>query len=132
MLRGLAAVLAGLAAALVVALASSFAVAYLLGDSPGTPATPLYLALNLLGSVVAGVSGGAMAGWIAPGRPHGHAGALALLLLLLSLPAVLSAPAPGQPAWYPVALSVVAPLSVVVGAFLTRRRSERRKAPARV
>lgn len=121
-LRSVAAVGAGLAATFVLVMVLSFLAATVTGIPTGGAPTPPYLALNLLGGAAAGASGGAIAVWLAPHRPHGHVGTLALVILLLSLPTLLSAPAPGQPAWYGLALSVLGPASVLLGGLLAIRR----------
>lgn len=125
MIRSLAAVAAGLLVTVVLVLVLSFAAAGVLRIPPEGPPTPLYLTLNLLGGVIAGMSGGATAVMFAPHTPHGHVGALAGVILLLSLPTLLSAPAPGQPTWYGLALSVLGPVSVALGGYLAIRRRER-------
>jgi hypothetical protein len=119
MLRSVGAVLAGLVATLALVVTSSFLAGWILGFGPADPPTGGYLALNLFGSAIAGAVGGGTAMRLAPHRPHGHVGALALVILLLSLPTLLSAPAPGQPAWYGAALSVLGPVSVLIGGLLT-------------
>lgn len=121
MVRSVASVLAGLIVAAVLVMAVTFLATAALGLPPGAPPTPAYLLLNLLGSALAGASGGAVAVRLAPHRPHAHGIALALLILLLSLPTLLSAPAPGQPTWYGLALSVIGPLSVLAGGLLALR-----------
>lgn len=121
MLRSAAAVLAGLAVAVVLVMLFTFAASAVLGIEPGEPPTPAYLLLNLLGSAVAGAAGGATAVRIAPHTPHGHVVVLALVILLLSLPAILAGAAPGQPAWYPLALGVLGPVSVFAGGLLAAR-----------
>lgn len=118
MLRSAVAVLAGLFLTMALVVAGSFLAARYFGLGPGDPPTPGYLAANLAGSAVAGFIGGATAMRLAPHRPHGHVGALAIVILLLSLPTLLSAPASGQPAWYGLAISVIGPVSVVIGGVL--------------
>lgn len=126
MLRSLAAVLAGLGVTVVlVMLLTTFAGS--IADVPvGTPPTNLYLVLNLAGSFIAGAAGGAVAERIAARAPHGHVIALAVVILLLSLPTVFSAPAPGQPTWYPVAISILGPIAVLTGGILAIRYLRRR------
>lgn len=128
-IRSVLAVVAGLAVCLVLVIALSAIAASILRVSAESPPTPLYLALNLTGGALAGAIGGATAMRIAPHTPHGHVWALALLILLLSLPTLLTAPAPGQPAWYGLALSVIGPSSVLLGGVLEARR-ERYRRPA--
>lgn len=125
MVRSIAAVLAGLVVAVVLVITLNLLAAAALRIPLGGTPPPLYLALNLLGAAVAGASGGATAFRLAPHRPHGHVGSLALLLVLLSLPTLLAAPAPGQPTWYSLALTVLGPVSVFAGGFLAVRRVDR-------
>lgn len=133
-LRSAAAVLAGflLTAALVVVV--TFGAAVLLGLPPQGPPTPLYLALNVLGSAAAGVAGGYLCARTAPRAPGGHAMGLALLVLVLSLPAMFSQPVPGRPEWYPAVLAVLGPASIMLGGWLFVRRAPVRheaESPAR-
>ena len=122
MIRSVVAVLAGLLITMALVLAGSYLAARLFGLGPEDPPTPGYLAANLAGSAVAGLIGGAIAMRLAPHRPHGHVVALAFVILLLSLPTLLSAPASGQPAWYGLAISIVGPVSVLLGGLLAARR----------
>lgn len=96
-----------------------------LGIPARGPLPGLYLTLNLLGSAVAGMVGGATAVRLAPHSPHGHVVALAILILLLSLPTIFTPPAPGQPSWYGIAVSILGPLSVAAGGFIAARHRAR-------
>jgi hypothetical protein len=122
MIRSILAVLAGLIVALVLVVVLSFLSSSILGIPFNGPPTRDYLLLNLLGGAIAAASGGAVAVRVAAHTPHGHMFALAIVILILSLATVFSAPAPGQPAWYHVAISVAAPASVLVGGWLASRR----------
>ncbi|HUE96353.1 MAG TPA: hypothetical protein VMN39_06815 [Longimicrobiaceae bacterium] len=131
MIRSAAAVLAGLVVTIVLVMLLTYLAGVLAGVPVGAPPTPTYLALNLFGSAIAGFAGGDVAVRVAAHTPHGHVIALAVVILLLSLPFALSAPAPGQPTWYPFAISVVGPGSVLLGGLLAARRISRRDtAPA--
>ena len=123
MSRSLVAVVAGLVVAVVIVVALSNMGAAILGVPSGGPPTDGYLAFNLAASALAGLAGGATASRIAAHTPHGHAIALAGVILLLSLPGLFSAPAPGQPSWYPIVLSILGPVSVMAGGLIGRRRS---------
>ena len=122
MRRSLAAVLAGLIVAVVMVIMLSWLAAVIVDQPESGPPTRAYLALNLLGGALAGMAGGATAAWMAPHTPRGHAYILAAVILLLSLPGLFSAPLPGQPSWYPLALSVLGPASVVIGGVIALRR----------
>lgn len=129
MLRSAAAVVAGLIVTIVLVMVFTFLAATASGLRTGDPPTPPYLLLNLLGSAIAGMSGGATAMRLAPHTPHGHVGAVAVVILLISLPALLSAPEAGQPGWYPLVLSVLGPVSVFLGGLLAAR-ARRDESPA--
>ena len=124
MSRSVIAVIAGLVVAVVLVIVLSNLGSAVFGDPSGGPPTTGYLAFNLAASALAGLAGGATASRIAAHTPHGHAIALAGVILLLSLPGLFSAPAPGQPSWYPVVLSILGPASVLVGGLIARRRTE--------
>jgi hypothetical protein len=120
-IRSVAAVLAGLVVTVVLVMALTYLAAAALGLAPGAAPTPAYLTLNLLGSALAGALGGATAVVLAPHTPHGHVVALAILILLLSLPTLFTPPAPGQPSWYGLAVSVIGPVAVAVGGLMAAR-----------
>lgn len=122
MMRSVAAVLAGLVVTVALVIALTFLSAVAVGLGPEARPTPGYLALNLAGSALAGVLGGATAVKLAPHTPHGHVVALAILILLLSLPTLFTPPAPGQPSWYGAAVSVIGPVAVAAGGVLAARR----------
>jgi len=122
MLRSIAAVVAGLIVSLALVMALSYLAGVVTGVEPTGPPTGAYFGLNLLGVAIAGVAGGATAVRLAPHTPHGHVWALAFVLLLVSLPAMFSAPSPVQPTWYHVAVSVLGPVSVLVGGLIIARQ----------
>lgn len=125
MMRSVAAVLAGLVVTIALVIILTYLAAAWLGLPPGAPLPTLYIVLNLLGSAVAGMLGGATAVKLAPHTPHGHVFALALLILLLSLPTLFMPPAPGQPDWYGLVVSLLGPLSVAAGGLLLIRLRQR-------
>ncbi len=89
---------------------------------PGDVApTSEYLGMNFLASAIAAAAGGATAMWFAPHEPRGHVYGLAIILLILSIPTILSPPAPNQPPWYGLVISFVGPLFVVIGGLLALR-----------
>jgi hypothetical protein len=77
---------------------------------------------NLVASFIAGACGGAAAVRVAAHTPHGHVVALAMAILLLSLPTLFAGAAPGQPTWYPALMSVLGPIAVLTGGLLAARR----------
>lgn len=121
MIRSIAAVLAGLVVTVVLVMLLTFLASAAVGLAPGAALSAPYLTLNLLGSALAGLAGGATAVKLAPHTPHGHVIALAILILLLSLPTLLTPPAPGQPTWYGLVVSVLGPVSVAIGGLLMAR-----------
>jgi peptidoglycan/LPS O-acetylase OafA/YrhL len=121
MLRSTVAVLAGLVVTLGIVLITSSLTIIWLGLPPDGPPTTTYLALNLICGALAGLAGGWTAMRLAPHTPHGHVVALAVVILLISLPSLFSGPAPGQPGWYVLFLSILGPLSVLIGGFLGLR-----------
>jgi hypothetical protein len=121
MIRSVAAVLAALIITMLLVMILSYLAGVVLGIPIHAPPTPLYLLLNLVGGVIAGMTGGAVAVRLSHQRPHGHVIATAIAILLLSLPTIFTAPAPGQPAWYPVAISVIGPVAVLLGGMLAVR-----------
>lgn len=125
MMRSIGAIAAGLAVNFALVFATTSLATLVFGVPIAGPATNGYLGLNLLGAAVAGAAGGATAVAIAAHAPHGHVLALALAILLVSLPALFAAPPPGQPAWYPLVLSVLGPVSVVAGGWLAIGRQRR-------
>lgn len=106
---------------MLIVIALSAAAAAVLGLSADSAPTPLYLAFNLVGGAIAGLVGGATVIYIARGSFRGHVIGLAVIILLLSLPGLFSAPAPGQPTWYPLVLSILGPGSVLLGGLIARR-----------
>ena len=121
MLRSVVAVGAGLLVTVTLVIVLTFLTVAALRLGPNATPTPAYLALNLIGSAVAGAVGGATAVKLAPHTPHGHVVALAILILLLSLPTLFTPPAPGQPAWYGAVVSVIGPVAVALGGLLAAR-----------
>ena len=87
---------------------------------------------HLVISAVGAAAGGLGTARITAGRSAYTVFLLALILLMSALGPVLrhTPPAPGQPAWYPLALAVVSPLAALAGGLLTRRADARRRAAA--
>jgi hypothetical protein len=124
MVRSILAVAAGFVTAVVLVMLVNWIAAFALGIPSGAPTRP-YLAVNLLGSFLAGAAGGYVTGRLAPTAMWHHVFGLALVVLLLSLPGVLQ-PADGQPTWYPSFLAVIGPVSVAMGGMLSLHRAPRR------
>jgi peptidoglycan/LPS O-acetylase OafA/YrhL len=85
---------------------------------------------HLLISAAGAAAGGLGTARITAGRSSYSVFLLALILLMSALGPVLrhTPPAPGQPAWYPLALAIVSPLGALAGGLLTRRVDARRRA----
>jgi hypothetical protein len=87
---------------------------------------PTHLAISALGSL----AGGLTTARVTAGRSLYTVLLLALMLLMSVAGPLLRGErgAPGQPEWYPIALAIVAPLGVIVGGVLERRRERGRPA----
>ena len=85
-----------------------------------------YLVANLVASFIAGACGGAAAVRVAARDPHGHMIAVAMAILLLSVPTLFAGAAPGQPTWYPALMSLLGPVAVLTGGWLAAGRWRRR------
>ncbi len=122
MIRSIVAVLVGLAVTFVLVLIFHQATILLTGiPLEGRESGP-YLAANIAASFLAGACGGAAAARVAARAPHGHTLVVAIVILILSLPTLFMGAAPGQPSWYPLAMSVVGPVSVLTGGLVAGRR----------
>jgi hypothetical protein len=88
-------------------------------QAPTMAAPREYLIANLVLSFAAAVAGGWIAARLAPGASRGHADALAVLVLLMSAPAIIRGKAqPGQPAWYPQVIAAIGVAGVVIGGIV--------------
>ena len=87
---------------------------------------------HLLIIAVGAAAGGAVTGRITAERSAYSVFLLALILMMSALGPVIRhvPPAPGQPAWFALALAVVNPLAALAGGLLTRRAAARRRAAA--
>jgi putative membrane protein (TIGR04086 family) len=115
-LRSVLAVLAGLAVMFVIVIACTLLSVALMHLKTGHP-TPGYLVINVVYSLAAAVAGGWVAARLAGYRPVAHGVALALLMLVLSALSLLH-PAPSQPFFYQLFLTIVPPLAAIGGATL--------------
>lgn len=132
MMRSIAAVGVGLLVTTALVFLFNLATTALTGLPLEGTSSPSYLAANLVASFIAGACGGATAVRIAAHTPHGHVVALAIAILLLSLPTLFGGAAAGQPTWYPLVISVLGPVAVLTGGLLAARRWRHRPAePAR-
>ncbi|MDX1661333.1 MAG: hypothetical protein R3326_06035, partial [Gemmatimonadota bacterium] len=108
MVRSVLAVLAGLAAMTVVVIAfTMLAGALLYPDRPVTsPVDPsgTWLVVNLAYSTLAAILGGWVAARLARRARFGHAVALALVVVVMSIAG--GAASTGQPGWYSLAIAV--------------------------
>lgn len=121
MLRSLGAVVAGYVTMAVAVLVVVGLGAWLLVDDPAAPGTA-YLAFNLGTGLVAAAGGGWVTWRLAARAPMKHVVALAVLVLALGLAMAFGAePATGQPAWYPVAISIIGAAGVLAGGMIGER-----------
>lgn len=121
MLRSIGAVVAGYVAMAVAVLVVVGLGAWLLVDDPAAPGTA-YLAFNLGVGLVAAALGGWVTWRLAARGRMKHVVALAVLVLALGLGMAFGAePAPGQPSWYPVVISIFGAAGVVAGGMIGDR-----------
>lgn len=113
--------LAGFLTTAIVVVLITLAAAAALGVEQGQTSA-VYLAVNLVGSLGAAIGGGYLAQRIS-GREKIVAPAIvASLMFLLTIGSVVGEPAPGQPAWYPLALLLLGPAGVLAGGVMAVRR----------
>lgn len=86
--------------------------------------TPGYLATNLIVTAVGAFLGGMTTSRLTVGRSFYTVFLLALLLLVSGIAPVIrrTAPPAGQPSWYPLAVALLAPVGVLLGGMVERRR----------
>jgi len=119
-LKSLGAMFAGFTAMVVLVLVGTPVIAKLLLSEPSQPLTPAYLRVNLLsGFLFAGV-GGWIAAHLAPSGPLWHAGALALMVLVLGIATAAQGGAvrAGQPQWYAWTLPFVGAAGALLGGWV--------------
>jgi hypothetical protein len=89
---------------------------------------PAHLLIIALGAA----AGGAVTGRITAERSAYSVFLLALILMMSALGPVIRhvPPAPGQPAWFALALALVNPLAALIGGLVMRRADARRRAAA--
>jgi hypothetical protein len=122
------ALLAGLGiTVLIVVLGTLIAtLAALRGVDPRSFQPPLgYLIANLAISALGALAGGYTTSRLTNGRSFYTVLLLATLLFVSGVIPVLrgSAPVAGQPEWYPLTLALLAPVGVLLGGLLQRRRT---------
>jgi hypothetical protein len=90
--------------------------------------TPGYLATNLIVTAAGALLGGFTTSRLTVGRSFYTVFLLALILFVSGITPVIrrTAPAAGQPSWYPLAVALLAPVGVLLGGLAERRR----RAPA--
>jgi hypothetical protein len=129
MLRSVFAVILGYLAAVLLVVAGLGLAGMLFLPPPGRPygpgVSPAYLIANVLVSIAAAVVGGLTAGIVARRSPILHASALAAIMFIVGIASMVASggAAPGQPAWYPLAIAVIGPVGALVGGWLQQRRS---------
>ena len=120
-LRSIAAVVAGfgfMASTVMVGTMLASALFVPTGAAPRDPLPVVYLVANLATNLLAAVFGGWLAARIGASAPFGHAVALAAITAVLSIGAVVQAPAAGQPTWYAVVVGVIGVAGVLAGGRL--------------
>ena len=113
--------------AVLVGLATAGASAVMLPGGGAQPEpTTAFLVVNIVYSVAIAVVGGYVAATVSDHSPLGHAAGLAVFMMVLGLASWLwvngGEPAPGQPTWYPVVMSLLIPPVAVLGGVLVTRR----------
>lgn len=93
-------------------------------DAPIDP-SGAWIAVNLAYSLLAAVAGGWVTAKIATRARMGHAGALALVVLAMSVVGRLAGESASgaQPGWYPVVVTAVGIGGVLIGGYLAARAS---------
>lgn len=124
MLHSFLAVLGGFAAmAVLVMVTTALAAALMVPGgmrataTPGTPLPRTYLVTNLGCSAAAAFLGGALTARIAGHDPLVHGGALAMLMVLMSVASMRQARGL-QPRWYQLTLMTVMPVIALLGAWI--------------
>lgn len=123
--RSLLSLVAGLATTVILVMVVTFGASLLF--VPGfpedlmAPPTRPYLVTNVVGSFLAAVAGGYVAGMVASVARLAHASALGVLMLGMTL-GPNAEPAPGQPRWYPTLIALLALAGCVAGGWLRARR----------
>ena len=128
-LRGIGAVVVGLAVATVTVVALTWAAVALMldGDMAASP-TPAYLAVNLGYSFAAAVLGGWLAARVAAVRPVLHAGIVGAVMLLLALGGEGGGDG-GTPAWYGTAIGLLGATGALLGGWVRSLRMRLSEAP---
>lgn len=122
LIRILGGVAAGLVVLFGVVILSTWLASLVSGLGMGDAPTTQYLLLNLGGSAVAAL----LAGMVACGLARSLiAPAILAVLLLATWAAGGSQATQGQPSWYPLAVTVVGIISVLLGGFLAPRGAVR-------
>jgi hypothetical protein len=118
-LQSIGSVVGGFAAMVAIVMAGEALIATMLRPAPNASnrPTPNYLVLNLFAATLAALSGGAIAGLIAPSNPMAHVAGLACLVVAMGAASALMA-GNSQPRWYQAVLALVMPLVVLAGGWL--------------
>jgi len=122
-LRSLGAVIAGFALMTALVIGGTFVATLVLSAPEAAPSGP-YLVVNLLVSFGAAVAGGALTARLAPVRPALHAGAIAVVMVAMTLPSPGgpdAAGTAGRPEWYPLVVLLTGLVGLGVGVWLAGR-----------
>jgi hypothetical protein len=122
--RSLLSLVAGLATAVVLVMLVTYVASLLLvpgfPEDPMAPPTRPYLVANVVGSFLAAVAGGYVAGVVAATAPLAHASVLGALMLGMTV-ASGAEPALGQPLWYAMTVALLALAGCATGGWLRKR-----------
>src|SRR3569623_1321596 len=125
--RGIAAVLAGMVATVMLSSAADYVLAHTL-LAASEMGSPPWLAVALAYRALFGVIGGFVTARLAPARPMTHAGILGAIGTLVATAGVVVMWQIGNH-WYPIALAVLSLPETVAGAWVAGRRPALKRMP---
>jgi MFS-type transporter involved in bile tolerance (Atg22 family) len=92
-----------------------------MSQPPSGSLSRTYLAANLLVSLLGAIAGGWVTSRVAAASPSTHVLVLAGIILIMSVVTAAQGAAPGQPAWYPITISVIGLAGVLIGGAAAKR-----------
>lgn len=128
MIRPVLGLLAGLGVVVMIVgigtLVATLAMLRNVNDPTNFRPTPGYLAVALAINALGSFAGGFASSRITAGRSFYTVGLLSLLLFVSgAIPAFRHGAGPGEPAWYPLTLALLATVGVLLGGAFERRRA---------